>query len=159
MRLSAGLLCYRYRADAPGAHDVQVFLVHPGGPFWAKKDAGAWSIPKGEASPGEHLLAAAQREFREETGLAPDGDFISLGSVRLKSGKTVHAWAFQGDCDPSLVKSNTISLEWPPKSGKLIEVPEVDQAAFFSVAEARIRINPGQIPFLDQLEKACGNAA
>ncbi|HWY74431.1 MAG TPA: NUDIX domain-containing protein [Verrucomicrobiae bacterium] len=153
-KTSAGLLMYRV-----GNGRLEVLLVHPGGPFWRNKDTGAWSIPKGETEGDEDPLFAAQREFREETGLAPDGDFISLGSVRLKSGKTVHAWAFQGDCDPSLVKSNTISLEWPPKSGKLIEVPEVDQAAFFSVAEARIRINPGQIPFLDQLEKAYGNAA
>jgi predicted NUDIX family NTP pyrophosphohydrolase len=151
-KISAGLLMYRIRSGA-----IEVLLVHPGGPFWSNKDQGAWSIPKGETKGDEDPLHAAQREFQEETGFAAQGDFISLGSVRLKSGKTIHGWAFQGECDPSLIKSNLITLEWPPKSGKFIDVPEIDRAAFFSVVEARTKINPAQVPFLDRLEEACGN--
>ena len=146
-KTSAGLLMYRVRDGAP-----EVLLVHPGGPFWRNKDQGAWSIPKGELDGDENPLLAAQREFREETGIAPQGNFISLGSTRLKSGKIVHAWAFEGDCDPTLIKSNVFSLEWPPKSGKFIETPEIDQAAWWSIAQARAKINPAQTPFLDRLE-------
>ena len=150
-KISAGLLMYRTRNGA-----LVVLLVHPGGPFWRTKDLGAWSIPKGETEIDEDPLLAARREFKEETGFAPRGDFISLGDVRLKSGKIIHAWAFQGDCDPTLLKSNVFSLEWPPKSGKFIDVPEVDQAAFFSMAVARTKINPAQATFLDRLVTARG---
>ena len=147
-KISAGLLMYRVCNG-----ELEVLLVHPGGPFWHHKDAGAWSLPKGEVERDEDLLLAAQREFQEEIGITPQGTFIPLGSVTLKSGKIVHAWAFEGDCDPMVIKSNTILLEWPPKSGKLQRIPEVDQAAFWSVAQARTKVNPAQIAFLDRLER------
>lgn len=131
--------------------DLELFLVHPGGPFWAKKDAGAWSIPKGLVDQNEDKLAAAQREFTEETSLLACGPFIDLGLVRLKSGKLVYAWAFAGDCDPSKIKSNTFKIEWPPRSKQITEFPEIDQARFFSVTEARQRINQSQVPFIDRL--------
>ena len=130
---------------------LQVFLVHPGGPFWAKKDLGAWSIPKGEYLDHETPLAAAQREFKEETGLVPQGPFLALGVVKQSGGKLVSAWAFEGDCDPQNLRSNTFTLEWPPHSGRKIEVPEVDRGSWYSIADARSRLLPGQRPFLDRL--------
>jgi predicted NUDIX family NTP pyrophosphohydrolase len=147
-RVSAGLILFR-RAPA----GVEVLLVHPGGPFWAKKDAGAWSIPKGEVAEGEELLATARREFAEELGFAASGEFVSLGEVKQKGGKTVHAWAVEGDCDAASCKSNTFKMEWPPRSGKWAEFPEVDRAEFFSLAAAREKINSGQAPLLDELER------
>ena len=146
-RVSAGLLMYRLAGE-----DVQVLLVHPGGPFFRNKDEGAWSIPKGEVEPGEDPLAAALREFREEIGVTPTGPFLALSPVRQKGGKVVHAWAFEGDCDPGSISSNTFTIPWPPRSGRLMEFPEIDRAGFFGVAEARRKINAGQVPLVDQLE-------
>ena len=131
-----------------------MFLVHPGGPFWAKKDLGAWSLPKGELDEGEDPLKAAIREFEEETGFAIDGEFRPLRPLRQPSGKTVVAWAVEGDCDPAELRSNTFTMEWPPKSGKQREFPEVDRAAWFSIEEARKRIIAGQAPFLNELQEA-----
>jgi predicted NUDIX family NTP pyrophosphohydrolase len=130
---------------------LEVFLVHPGGPFWAKKDLGAWSIPKGEYLDHENPQAVAQREFREETGFAPGSPLIELGDVKQAGGKIVSVWAFAGDCDPQKLKSNTFTLEWPPRSGRKIEVPEVDRAAWFSIDEARSKLLASQRPFLDRL--------
>ena len=149
---SAGLLLYRKRDGA-----LEVFLVHPGGPFWAKKDAGAWSIPKGEIDEGEDPLAAAKREFAEETGLRPDGELVALAPIRQKGGKVVLAWAIEGDCDARAIKSNVFSMEWPPKSGKMAEFPEIDRAEWFSLDEARRRINPGQLPLIDELQEISGD--
>jgi predicted NUDIX family NTP pyrophosphohydrolase len=131
--------------------DLEVFLVHPGGPLWAKKDLGAWSIPKGLYEEGEAALAAAKREFHEETGFRPDGKYLELGELGQPGGKIVSAWAFEGDCDPARLVSNTFSLEWPPRSGRHIETPEVDRGAWFRIPEARERILAGQQPFLDRL--------
>jgi predicted NUDIX family NTP pyrophosphohydrolase len=142
---------YRFREGA-----LEVFLVHPGGPFWARKDAGAWSIPKGEPAPGESPLDAACREFREETGLAPEGPFRPLAPVRQRGGKEVRAWAFAGDCDPSAIRSDTFALEWPPGSGRKGEFPEVDRAAWLGIEAARERILPGQAPLLDELLRLLG---
>lgn len=128
-------------------------LVHPGGPFWAKKDAGSWSIPKGLADEGEDLLAAAKREFLEETGMAADGDFLDLGAHKQPGGKTIVAWACEGDFDTTALKSNTFSLEWPPRSGKTAEFPEVDKAAWHSIDEASEKINKGQMSILAALVK------
>jgi predicted NUDIX family NTP pyrophosphohydrolase len=130
---------------------LEVLLVHPGGPFWKKRDEGAWSIPKGEPQPGEALLDAACREFQEELGFAPEGNFIVLSPIRQKAGKVVHAWAFEGDCEPARCRSNTFQIQWPPNSGKLQSFPEVDAVAFYDLATAEKKINPGQIPFLRQL--------
>jgi predicted NUDIX family NTP pyrophosphohydrolase len=144
---SAGILLHRRR---DGAHEV--LLVHPGGPFWAKKDAGAWSIPKGEYQDGEEPRAAALREFAEELGTPPpDGELVALGEVRQRSGKVVTAWALAGDADADVMRSNTFTMEWPPRSGEMREFPEVDRAAWFSLDEARERILPGQAPLLDRL--------
>lgn len=151
MKTSAGLLLYR---DAAGR--LEVLLVHPGGPFWAKKDAGAWSIPKGEIAEGEDPLAAAKREFEEETGTRPTGEAIALAPRRQASGKLVHAWAVRGDLDPAALKSTTFTLEWPPRSGRRQEFPEVDRAAWFTLDEAREKILKGQAPFLDDLERIAG---
>ena len=146
-KLSAGILLYRIRG---GRHEV--FLVHPGGPFWTKKDAGAWSLPKGEYLPPEDPLDAAKREFREETGFAPpDGDYAPLGELRQPGGKVVTAWAAEGDCPADAIESNVFSMEWPPKSGKMQQFPEVDRAAWFPLATARGKILPGQAAFLDRL--------
>jgi len=144
--ISAGLLMYRRR----GNH-LQVLLVHPGGPFWRNKDAGAWSIPKGKVNDGEELLTAAKREFQEETGAVATGQLTPLKSVRQKSGKIVHAWAVDGDFDPVNFKSNTFIMEWPLKSGKQAEFPEVDRAEFFDIETARKKILPAQAAFLDAL--------
>jgi predicted NUDIX family NTP pyrophosphohydrolase len=148
-KTSAGILLYRYQG-----RKLQVLLVHPGGPLWARKDAGAWSIPKGEYNPGDDPLAAALREWEEETGvpLEPgDGSFIALEPVRQKSGKTVHAWAREGDMDPALIHSNTFEMEWPPRSGKKGVFPEVDKAGWFDIPEARQKILEGQLPLIDAL--------
>jgi predicted NUDIX family NTP pyrophosphohydrolase len=145
-KTSAGLLLYRRRGE-----DMEVFLVHPGGPFWAKKDLGAWSLPKGEIEEGEDPLAAAVREFKEETGFTIDGELRPLRSLRQSSGKTIMAWAVEGDCNPTELRSGLFSMEWPPRSGKQQEFPEVDRGAWFTLEEARRRIVPGQAPFLDGL--------
>lgn len=149
LNISAGLLLYRRAAGG-----LQVFLAHPGGPFWATKDAGAWTIPKGLVRAGEDPLAAARREFAEETGVRPAGPFLPLGSVRQKAGKTVHAWACEGDADPDRVTSNTTRTEWPPRSGRWLTVPEVDRCAWFDPPTARDKLNPAQVAFLDRLEAA-----
>lgn len=134
-------------------HESQVMLVHPGGPFWAKKLTGSWSIPKGEFTDEEEPLAAAQREFFEETGLKVSGDFLPLKPVKQKSGKLVYAWALQQDLDVSDIRSNLFEMEWPPHSGQQKAFPEVDRAAWFTLAEARTRIVAGQLPLLDELEQ------
>jgi predicted NUDIX family NTP pyrophosphohydrolase len=147
---SAGLLLYRSRD-----HGTEVFLVHPGGPFWQKKDLGAWSIPKGMFEPGEEALDAARREFREETGFdPPEGPFEPLGSLTQPSGKVVEVWSVRGDCNPDMLRSQVITVEWPPRSGRRIQVPEVDRAAWFSFPEAERRILPGQRGFLSKLARA-----
>lgn len=145
---SAGILMFRRSST------LEVLLVHPGGPFWAKKDLGAWFIPKGEVNEGEDELAAAKREFHEETGLVASEPLIPLGSITQKGGKIVTVWAFEGDCDPSKCKSNTFEMEWPPKSGKKQTFPEVDRAEFFAIEEARRKILPSQLPLLDAMEKS-----
>ncbi|MGB6742152.1 MAG: NUDIX domain-containing protein [Terracidiphilus sp.] len=143
---SAGLLVYRR-----GERGLEVFLVHPGGPLWAKKDLGAWSIPKGEYEESEPPLDAALREFREETGFAVNGDFVELGAIRQAGGKLVSAWACAGDFDPAHLTSNECEIEWPPRSGRLISIPEVDRGAWFPIPEARSRIFESQQEFLDRL--------
>jgi predicted NUDIX family NTP pyrophosphohydrolase len=144
-KLSAGLLLFRRRKS------VEVFLVHPGGPFWAKKDDGAWSIPKGECKDGEDALAAARREFAEETGFALEGEPIPLGEIKQPGGKIVRAWALEGDCDASRIRSNLFSMEWPPRSGKLREFPEVDRAAWLPLDLARAKLLKAQLGLLDRL--------
>lgn len=153
-KLSAGLLMYRRRGAT-----LEVFLVHPGGPFWAKKDLGSWSIPKGEYAEGEEPLKAAQREFEEETGFVACGSFIELGDVKQAGGKVVSAWAFEGDCEPGEVKSNRFEMEWPPRSGRMATFPEVDRAGWFSIVEARERILKGQQVFLDRLAGQVNDSA
>jgi len=132
-------------------HRLEVFLVHPGGPFWAKKDLGSWTIPKGEYREGEDPFQAAQREFQEETGFRAEGGFIALGDLKQPSGKVLTAWAFEGDCDPGQLKSNTFSLEWPPRSGRQAEFPEIDRGAWLPIEAAREKLLPGQRPLLDRL--------
>ena len=149
---SAGLLLYRHRQGG-----VEVLLVHPGGPFWARKDEGAWGIPKGEHGPGEDPLAAARREFAEETGEgAPAGEAAVLGAFRQPSGKIIDAWAIEGDFDPATLKSNTFTMEWPRRSGKIIEVPEVDRAGWFAPEEAARKLIVGQRPILEALLQRLG---
>jgi len=148
---SAGLLLFR---DASG--NLEVLLVHPGGPFWAKKDDGSWSIPKGEFAEGEDPLTAAKREFEEETGVTVGGDFLPLEPLRQPSGKIVYAWAVRADFDPSALRSNTFSMEWPPKSGQHQEFPEIDRAAWLTIELARRKILKGQAGFLDQLQGRLG---
>lgn len=131
--------------------EIEALLVHFGGPFWAKKDQGAWSIPKGEIEPGEDALAAAKREFQEETGFQPEGEMLALGSIRQKSGKTVSAWAYAGDCDPQHIKSNLFTMEWPPRSGKQQQFPEVDRAEFFPLEAAKEKIVAGELELLQRL--------
>jgi predicted NUDIX family NTP pyrophosphohydrolase len=150
-KISAGLLLYRFRDGR-----LQVLLVHPGGPFFRNKDLGAWSIPKGEPDEGEPLLDAAKREFREETGFMVDGEYLELTAVKQKAGKVVHAWALEGDCDPAALCSNTFPLEWPPRSGKRVEFPEVDRAEFFELETAREKINPAQSALLEELQRRVG---
>jgi len=147
-RVSAGLLMYRTRSGS-----VQVLLAHPGGPFFQNKDEGAWSIPKGEIEPEEDLLAAAQREFEEETSFKPPGPFTALTTVQQKGGKIVHAWAFEGDFDSTKVVSNTFMMEWPPKSGRQMEFPEIDRPEFFDLEVARTKINSAQVSLIDELEQ------
>lgn len=146
---SAGLLLHRRRGGV-----LEVFLVHPGGPFWAKKDQGAWSIPKGEFASGEDPLATARREFEEETGFSsPAGPFIPLVPLKQPSGKIIHAWAAEGDCNPAAVRSNTFTLEWPPRSGRMQEFPEIDRAGWFTFEEARDKIIKGQRGVLEELRR------
>lgn len=151
-RIAAGLLMYRLREGT-----LEVLLAHPGGPYFANKDDGAWTLPKGEPDPGEqhdsddHLLAVAEREFREETGLTPTGEYLPLGSIKQKGGKVVHAWAFAGDCDPSECHSNLFTMEWPPRSGRVAEFPEMDRAEWFDLATARVKLKDTQVPFLERL--------
>ena len=143
---SAGLLMYRRSRGT-----LEVLLVHPGGPFWEKKDLGSWSIPKGEYEAGEEALAAATREFQEETGLVAEGPYTPLTPIRQQGGKLVQAWAFEGDCDAESLKSTTFSLEWPPNSGRRREFSEVDRAGWFSIGEAKRKILPAQASLLDEL--------
>jgi predicted NUDIX family NTP pyrophosphohydrolase len=144
---SAGILLYRTSGGRP-----EVLLVHPGGPFWARRDAGAWSIPKGEYDDGDDPLAAALREFEEETGSALQaGELRDLGEVKQRAGKVVRAWAAEGDIDSDAVRSNTFTMEWPPRSGRTAEFPEIDRAGWFGVDEAREKLNPAQAEFLDRL--------
>ncbi len=143
---SAGLLMFRKLN-----HQLEVFLVHPGGPLWAKKDKGAWTIPKGEYEENENPLVAARREFEEETGFQATGEFVDLGSIKQKSGKLVNAWAFQGDCDPAKLTSNTCEIEWPPRSGRHLEIPEVDRGRWFSMNEASEYIREEQRELLRRL--------
>lgn len=148
-RVSAGLLMFRRKID-----NIEVLLVHPGGPFWMKKDDGAWTIPKGELQPAEDLLSRAQIEFEEELGVKPFGNFIQLGSIKQKGGKVVHAWAFEGDLPPSFkLESNTFEIQWPPRSGKLKKFPEVDRAEFFPEEIAQQKINPAQAILLNRLRE------
>ncbi|RYE23244.1 MAG: NUDIX domain-containing protein [Sphingobacteriales bacterium] len=143
---SAGLLVYRLKGEEP-----EVFLVHPGGPFWKNKDAGAWSIPKGELEADEDALACAIREFTEETGTVMEGDFTALNPITQKGGKDVYAWAVEGDVHADSVVSNTCFIEWPPRSGKQLEIPEVDKGGWFKATEAKEKINPKQAPLIDEL--------
>ncbi|MBI4044597.1 MAG: NUDIX domain-containing protein [Candidatus Diapherotrites archaeon] len=151
-KTSAGLLMYRLKDG-----ELEVFLAHPGGPFYVRKDEGFWTIPKGEVNENEELLAAAQREFEEETGVVPEVEFIPLGSVRQKSGKIVHAWAFEGKKEPHILpKSNFFEMEWPPHSGKTGRFPEIDKAEFFGAKKAREKIHPAQAEFIERLEEKIG---
>ncbi|MFO7906352.1 MAG: NUDIX domain-containing protein [Planctomycetota bacterium] len=147
-KVSAGLLMYRIRDDT-----LQVLLTHPGGPFFQNKEEGAWSIPKGEIEPDESILEAAKREFEEEIGITPTGPFTDLTPVKQKGGKTVYAWALEGDCNPNAIVSNTFTMEWPPKSGRQVEFPEIDRAKFFDVAVAKRKINAAQAALIDELEE------
>jgi predicted NUDIX family NTP pyrophosphohydrolase len=145
---SAGMVLFR----RTGEGGLEVFLAHPGGPFWKNKDEGAWTIPKGLVDEGETPLDAAQREFREETGIAPREPFLPLGDIRQKAGKRVHAWAWEGDADPDTVTSNVMRTEWPRGSGRMISFPEVDRCAWFTPAEARVKMNAAQAEFIGRLE-------
>jgi len=146
--MSAGILLYRR-----GEKGIEIFLVHMGGPFWARKDAGAWTFPKGEYGDDEDPLSAARREFREETGFEIDGDFLGLEPIK-QSGKTIRLWAVEGDCDASAIRSETFSIEWPRNSGRQQEFPEVDRAAWFSPDEAKLKLVRAQTGFVDQLLRA-----
>ena len=151
-RISAGLLMYRIEDGA-----IHVLLAHPGGPFFTNKDEGSWSIPKGEPDADEDLLVTAQREFEEETGVKPTGPFLPLHLIKQKGGKIVHAWAFEGDCVPATLRSNTFAMEWPPKSGRQMEFPEIDRAEFFDLAMARKKIKAGQDALIDELVVILGS--
>jgi predicted NUDIX family NTP pyrophosphohydrolase len=154
-KASAGLLVYRRSSTG-----LELLLAHPGGPMWSKRDAGAWTVPKGEIDAGEEPLSVARREFREETGHdAPDGMCLDLGFVRQKSGKVVSAWACEGDLDPETAVSNTFPFEWPPGSGRMRDIPEVDRVAWFGPAEAREKLNPAQAAFVDRLLEAIGETS
>jgi predicted NUDIX family NTP pyrophosphohydrolase len=150
-KLSAGILLYRHRAGG-----LEVFAVHPGGPYWAHRDDGVWSIPKGEYQQGEEALDAAKREFQEETSFAAQGRFIALTALKQPSGKIVSAWAVEGDLDPEKLRSNTFRMEWPPKSGQQQEFPEVDRGAWFTLGDAHRKLLPGQLPFLAELVRLIG---
>lgn len=152
-RESAGLLMFRRVAD-----EIEVFLAHPGGPFWAKKDLGAWTIPKGQPNGDEEPLATAIREFVEETSLSPKGPYIDLGSVRQKAGKVVRAWAFEGDADPASVRSNSMKVEWPRGSGKWLTFPEIDRCEWFTAQEGLLKINSAQAEFVNRLASHLGSA-
>jgi predicted NUDIX family NTP pyrophosphohydrolase len=145
---SAGLLLFRRQTGG-----LEVLLAHPGGPYWAHRDDGAWTIPKGGIHPGEDPLQTAIREFIEETSFEPVGPFLPLGQITQRSGKLVHAWAFEGDCDPSRVASVLTTTEWPPRTGRTIEIPEIDRVAFFRPAAARRALNVAQVELIDRLEK------
>ena len=149
MKKSAGLLMYRRTGGA-----VEVLLAHPGGPYWQRKDAGAWTLPKGEYDDSEEPLAAALREWREETGFEARPPFVPLGEVTQKNGKRVTAWAFEGGCEPGDLKCNTFEIEWPPRSGRVQSFPEIDRVQWFGVGEAREKINAAQAAFLDRLEQS-----
>jgi predicted NUDIX family NTP pyrophosphohydrolase len=149
--VSAGLLLFRREGGA-----LEVFLAHPGGPFWARRDEGAWTIPKGLVEEGEDPLAAARREFEEETGIVPTEPFVDLGSIRQKAGKTVHAWAWEGEADPVAVRSNVMRAEWPRGSGRWLTFPEVDRCAWFDPGTARAKINPAQAELITRLEERLG---
>jgi predicted NUDIX family NTP pyrophosphohydrolase len=151
VKISAGLLLFRR-----GAAGLELFLAHPGGPFWTHKDAGAWTIPKGVIEPGEDPLAAARREFEEETGVTPTGPFLPLGSIRQKAGKEIHAWAWEGDADPDRVTSNLVQTEWPRGSGRWLTFPEVDRCGWFGPETARKKLNPAQAELIGRLEAALG---
>jgi predicted NUDIX family NTP pyrophosphohydrolase len=154
VKRSAGILLHRRRGG-----DLEVLLVHPGGPFWAKKDHGSWSVPKGEYEEAEEPLACALRELREELGEPPEltaDDLLDIGEVQQRAGKLVRAWAAEADFDPARLRSNTFAMEWPPRSGKEREFPEVDRARWFALEEAAERILPGQLPFLERLQRALG---
>ncbi len=153
-KLSAGILLYRVREG-----EIEVFLAHPGGPYWAKKDNGAWSIPKGEFEEGDDPLATAKREFLEETGSPVEGKFQPLSPVKQRSGKVVHAWVVEGDIDATTVKSKPFSMEWPPRSGIAQEFPEVDKGEWFNIPSARKKLLPGQRGFLEELQNLVGHAA
>jgi predicted NUDIX family NTP pyrophosphohydrolase len=155
-RRSAGLLLYRRHDDG----EVEVLLAHPGGPAWASRDLGAWTVPKGEFDAGEDdALVVARREFREETGHEPpDGEAIALGEIRQKGGKLVQAWAVEGDLDPATAQSNTFPFQWPPRSGRFITIPEIDRVEWFSPDEARRRLKDTQVPFVERLLEALGTA-
>jgi predicted NUDIX family NTP pyrophosphohydrolase len=145
---AAGLLMYRFQQGR-----LEFLLVHPGGPFWKSKDAGAWSIPKGEIEPGEDPLAAARREFLEELGTTCQGEFLPLSPIQQKNGKVVQAWAVEGTCETAKITSNTFEMEWPPKSGRMQQFPEVDRAEFFPFEVALEKINPAQVPLLQELQR------
>lgn len=144
---SAGILLYRFNNE-----ETEIFLVHPGGPFWAKKDFGAWSIPKGEFEEGENPLYAAKREMEEETGIKVSGEFIELTPVKQNSGKLIYAWAVEGNFNAAEIKSNTFEIEWPPKSGMKKSFPEVDKAAWFNIDEAKKKISEGQLPLINEIK-------
>lgn len=146
-KVAAGLLMFRRKMG-----DIEVLLAHPGGPYFQNKDEGAWTIPKGEPDADEDLLWTAQREFHEETGVRPEGRFIQLTPIKQKGGKIVHAWAFEGDCDPKAMTSNSFAMEWPPKSGQQMEFPEMDRMKFFDLDEARRKIKSGQDALIDELQ-------
>lgn len=148
MQKTAGILLFR-----KSGKETEYFLVHPGGPFWKNKDNGAWSVPKGEFGDDEGPLSAARREFEEETGIAIDGKFIGLKPVKQKSGKTVYAFGCEGDIDHNLIRSNTIMIEWPPRTGRQIEIPEVDRGGWFTFDIAKEKILPGQLPILQELHE------
>jgi predicted NUDIX family NTP pyrophosphohydrolase len=148
VKRSAGILLYRLTSDEP-----EVFLVHPGGPYWTRKDEGAWSIPKGEYQPGEDGLVTARREFAEETGVELQGDPVALGSFRQSSAKTVDVWAVEGDADPAKLVSNTFVMEWPPRSGQMQDFPEVDRAAWFAPSEAARKLVKGQVAVIEALRR------
>jgi len=145
--VSAGLLLFRRTRGM-----LEIFLAHPGGPFWANRDVGAWTIPKGAVNEGEDLIDGACREFREETGIVASPPFIALGSIRQKAGKVVHAWAWEADADPDRIESNLTRSEWPRGSGRWLTYPEVDRCAWYAAAAAREKINPAQAAFIDRLE-------
>jgi predicted NUDIX family NTP pyrophosphohydrolase len=153
-KLSAGLLLFRRVDD-----NLEVLVAHPGGPIWARRDTGAWSIPKGAPNDGEPLIEAAYREFEEETGRpAPRGDAIDLGEVRMRSGKVVHGWGVEGDLDPARIRSMLVEVEWPPRTGRLVTVPEIDRVAWVRPGEARRRLNPAQASFVDRLLQVLAKA-